>query len=314
VGSRTPAAKQTFSPEKPSRDWSILFWLLVTAALAQCWFVGRILDLDGNGAPGESTFSDGLFRLLSVMFSAYPKKPARAEKPFLLAINLAAFCAMWMMTTSVACFFYTGPFLPNGDTQPTWNECLRLLLQHGWTWADTFAGSLACLCLLRCAVQLTSWKTLRQFRGYNRVRIPAWLLAGGITVVWSLFVFERRYRAGYFAAYRALHVTSGVTPLIPFIFGALGLCCWAWAQLKRENMVAVRKTILRNRTPEINSKTRDFYKDIHRIDDALRDPFSGRIWLPAAICFFLLVLIRGLYPTLDPLKRGTTTMRFLLSC
>ncbi len=304
-------------PEEPSHLWVLLFITLLVASVAHCWFVLECLR--GYTIPEKPKsllpqVRSGAFRLFRDIFRAYPsRRPEMEERPFLFALTAADFCVVAMFTSVMFRFF-------SGETRVCWAivrvsaglVALCLLFAIGALLTPRFApGSFAGI--FRPARRKAAIGAL-WMDGY--IIVVAWAAAlAAVTVgIWMRTVWRRDYDTGLFAAYRSLDFANGVSPILPLLLLAFAICVWTWMQMKREGMMHRRQEVTQQRSSfPLPDDLKGFDSYASEVNEAIRDIFSARIWVPALIPFLIWSGMQRPWDTVRSLEPFSYDLMIVLS-
>jgi hypothetical protein len=286
------------NPEPPTRDWLLLFPLIAVFGCVHTWY-----------ALGTSNSKQtSLRRLVGRFFWAHPEDeaPSVQERTFLLVITLAAAGSLFLLTTSAARFSLAPGLSIRGHDH--FSEAVYFVVDH-WAFLYLLLGAGGEAYMLYGAWRLWRGRFERAPHYETRVLLPAGALTVAVCALWSWLIFDDRFQAGYFVAYRSLHLTNGVTPALPLLLAAFGLFAWAWMQGKRARMTGEHEAVL-DKHRSSNSAGREFAGDVKIVDEAIKDIFSARIWIRALGWVALLIVLQWPFWAI----RSFEAFRYDLAC
>jgi hypothetical protein len=315
--------QEELHPELPSRVWVLLFWLALAFSFAHCIYVFLLLCEPTEGpmhhqawlvrrahkiydwmcpkpsppdqpkppAPGPPvrfvrfafTLSVESCKVLNFILRAYPEpshSPTGFEIPFLLTATLAIACVVFLFMLSLSVFWTSNP------TE-----------SFGIWYGGIAAVMLTALAALAVSLVVRSANAKADLRGdkvnppsslkqYWPITTPAIAFAIFFCVVIGLLAMDKKYEAGYFFAYRALSLASGVSPAAPLLLLAVVYFYWSWVHLWREHLIWQRRLSRGSIDPDPNAA-----QHVKRVDECLANIFSPKVWRPALLFFVVWVLV-----------------------
>jgi len=247
---------ESFHPEEPSRGWYLCFWLLLLlCVLHGVYVVGFFYGPPKRRKP-----------YLSKIFSSYPDSLSPRNCPFLAAASLALATALFEISQPV-------------------------LSLYSFAWAmvyGCFAGGVFAA-LVGTAARLT-WRGRQAEIPYLGMLAAFWICCAGVWGVWLWLTCRSAYQTGHFFAYRALQLTSGVSPAVPLLLLSAAFYLWARMHLlrEREDLTGTRRLRL------FGPVTREFRLISHHVDKADRTIWnygSKPHWLGTIFFMFVWFLL-----------------------
>jgi hypothetical protein len=264
------SGQEALHPEYPSLGWVLCFWFVVFYSLLHSLYLWRLRPAGTVADESPKPTAAAIWRAidyfvdkLHLVYRAYPVRSGGlrgSDSLFLATATIALSCALMLLALPLARFLATD-----------------------FAWWYFRAAALVETALVVPAIHYSRLSLAD--KDAKLVLMPAWGLALFVTAAWSWLIFAHRFHTGYFFAYRALSLTSGVSPVPPFLLIAVAFYYWSWVQRKRIGMAEMRATILAN-TPE-GAFGRGHMESVDR---PIRELFSREIWAPALLLLPLWVV------------------------
>ncbi len=291
-----PPLVEDLHPETPSRGWYLALWLVSGLALLHCVYVFYLLCLPARQAPdvkvGQGNQPPRIVHALRFVFPAYVEegdRPSGHQVPYLLAITCVLFCLQFTL------FIGTWPLYAShlsfsSPAQAAQTLGVVILL------ALAFVASALIARGFRQSVQSRAkssvggnavTNTVAAWNEYWYIPVTAVPLAAVYCIVLSLLACQKRYEAGYFFAYRSLHLSSGVSPVMPLLLLAVAYFHWCWIQLRREQLLHPREILRDLRRQDNSTKATPpagISAHMESAEEIIQNVFANQVWMPAAAC------------------------------
>ncbi len=177
------------------------------------------------------------------MFVQFTRLPGKRGAG-LIAAGWISICCLLLLLLLTGARIY--PFLSQGDQSwvfilaaATGLACILAVLEVRW-WCMSGKNAAA-------IAERSPRQRRRFFAGITSLMFAVILLFGA--AAWWIFEFGRESESGISAAYRCVHMTSGVSPLVPLIALLAGFYWWFWHSLSGLALLAEGRPVL-PRSPE----------------------------------------------------------------
>lgn len=321
----SPNDKEELHPERPSRAWFLLFWLVVIFSFVHCLYVLLLMcepPEDGDTPKPWLVRQAGKLygriepdKLPQKAPAPQPGRPLRfARLAFRLSRDSCRKLSGVLPAYPDAHYALTGyeiPFLLSATLAIAcvvflFTLCLNVFSASSAieNWACWYLGTarvaLTALTALAVALTVRSGNTTvhsprnpatqrSSLEQYWPLTMLAIAFATFFCIIIRLLIEDKTYESGYFFAYRSLSLTSGVSPATPVLLLAMLYFYWAWIHLWRENMIWQRRPAQKFEGLDLDPRALEHIK---RVDECLANLFSANVWRPALLFFvsWLLVL------------------------